>query len=229
MLGSGTYQGLTVSGVCIVLDGVNVTVRGGVTLQPGSTLMAISSNTMDITGTVTVGKGAVLALGCSAEMAEMGCDGLSADTVRGGIVANGAKAMYLNGDTIHGTVSFVGGGWGPGCFDDGSLGHQLVVKDNDFHGSVNLSGWTGCWMGFIRNTVHGTVTISGNYANQDAEANPQGPDSTEVVANQIWGQLSCSGNTPMAQIGDANEGAPPGYGPNIVHGRATGECATLVA
>lgn len=234
LLVSGNYQNVTVSGVCLVPDGATITIRGGMTLEPGAQLVAFfTSQVMSIDGNVTVGEGAVLALGCTPEF---GCDGVqkppSQDTVHGNIVARDALSIYLNGDTIHGNVSFVGGGWGPDCTDPNAedpndpLGHSLAVKDNDIHGTVTLSGWSGCWIGFIRNTVHGVVNITNNYANQDP-ANEQGADSTEVVANTIWGVLNCSGNTPAAQYGDALVGAPPGYGPNEVHGVVTGECQSL--
>ncbi len=242
ILGSGSYRGVEVSGVCTVPSGVTVTVHGTVTLKAGSTLFAISSQTMTINGNVLLGRGALLALGCSAGL---GCEGAngdpapSADAVRGNIVAVGALAMYLNGDTVNGNVAFLGGGWGRGCTDPNAdlptdpLVHDLVVKDNMFRGSVTLAGWAGCWMGFIRNTVHGIVTISGNYGNPNNlitdSGTPvyQGLDSTEVVANQVWGVLQCYANTPAAQFGDATGGAPPGYGPNTVHGLALGECRKL--
>jgi hypothetical protein len=235
-LDSGNYSGLTVSGLCVVTPGSHITIRGNVLLAPGSTLMAINSQTMNINGNIIVGRGATLGLGCSAGL---GCDGQggnpppSQDTVHGNIIANNALAMYLNGDTVNGIVSFVGGGWGRDCTDPNAdapndpLGHDLVIKDNTFRGIVNLQGWSGCWMGFIRNTVHGIVHIANNYANPANINNPgtdqvdQGLDSTEITQNVIWGVLSCSGNTPAAQFGDA---APM---PNIVHGIVTGECAHM--
>lgn len=227
MLMSGTYSHVTVAGVCLVPDGQSITIRGGMTLQPGAQLLAFfTSQQMAIYGGISVGQGAVLGLGCSAEL---GCDGSndnppSQDVVHGDIVADGAMAMYLNGDTVYGNVSFLGGGAGRDCTDpnpESSIGHDLVVKDNDFHGTVTLQGWAGCWMGFIRNTVHGVVTIADNYANPLWLA--QGPDSTEVATNTIWGALNCSGNTPAAQLGDS------GGSLNTVHGSATGECVSLVS
>lgn len=242
MLTSGRYHDIRVSGVCMVPDGVNVKVHGDIKLNPGSTLFAITTQSMTVWGNIFVGKQAILALGCGPGV---GCDGVngdpqpSTDTVNGNIIAIGALAMYLNGDTVNGNVAFLGGGWGRDCTDPNAdlptdpLGHDLVVKDNTFRGSVTLAGWAGCWMGFIRNTVHGIVTISGNYANPDnivtdsGTPEYQGLDSTEVVANTVWGVLGCFANTPAAQFGDAVEGAPPGYGTNTVHGAALGECRAL--
>lgn len=241
-LDSGTYQHVTVQGPCLVPNGANITIRAGLSLAPHSVLLAFfTSQNMSIYGGITIGQGAVLGLGCTPEF---GCDGLngnpppSQDVVHGGIVTNDALSMYLNGDTIYGDVSFIGGGAGPDCVDHeaaNSIGHSLAVKDNTFYGNVTLQGWAGCWIGFLRNTVHGVVTIADDYANQDSSQyiddpfNFQGADSTEVVANTIWGGLNCYGNTPAAQFGDAILDGPPGYGPNTVHGSVTGECLALLA
>lgn len=236
MLASGRHHGVRVSGVCMVPNGTTATVNGNVTLAAGSTLFALTTQTLTINGNVSVGKGAILALGCTPQS---GCQTApSTDTVRGNIVAVNALAMYLNGDTVKGNVLFLGGGWGRTCKDPNAdsptdpLGHSLVVKDNTFHGSVTLAGWSGCWMGFIRNTVQGTVTIANNYANprnvnigSDGSKTYQGLDSTEVVANKVSGVLACWGNTPRAQFGDA---VPPGgSGMNMVRGFALGECRSL--
>jgi hypothetical protein len=242
-LGSGTYYGLEVSGVCLVQAGADITIKGDVTIDTAASLVAINSQTMQIDGDISVGRAAILGLGCTAGL---GCDGTnnnppSADTVNGDITARGALAMYLNGDTIHGDVTFRWGGWGPMCTDPNAddptdpLGHDLVVKDNTIRGEVDLSGWSGCWTGFIRNAVHGDVRIANNYANPanvitDVTPNVnQGLDSTEVIANTISGDLTCYANTPAAQFGDGLEGQPAGYGPNTVGGRARGECASLLA
>ena len=242
-LGSGTYYGLEVSGICLVQAGADITIKGDVTIDTAASLVAINSQTMEIDGDISVGRAAILGLGCTAGL---GCDGTnnnppSADTVYGDITARGALAMYLNGDTVHGDVKFRWGGWGPMCTDPNAdsptdpLGHDLVLKDNTFRGEVDLTGWSGCWLGFVRNTVHGDVTIANNYANPAnviTDENPpenQGLDSTEVVANTISGDLNCFANTPAAQFGDALQGQPAGYGPNVVNGKARGECASLLA
>ena len=48
------------------------------------------------------------------------------------------------------------------------------------------------------------------------------PDSTEVQTNTIAGNLICFGNTPGAQVNPTDKGQP-----NIVGGKAIGQCAGL--
>ena len=47
------------------------------------------------------------------------------------------------------------------------------------------------------------------------------PDGNEIVTNIVGGNLRCTGNDPHAQLGDS------GGSPNIVAGRASGECRAL--
>lgn len=235
-LTSGTYPGLTVvAGYCVVPAGANITVNGDVTIQPGGTLLALAPQTMTINGNISVGSGATLALGTPGPT-----NTPSHDTVNGAITATDAKAMYLFGDTVTGDVSFVGGGWGNTCTDPNAdsstdpIGHDLMLKDSTVGGSLTLSGWSGCWMGVLRNTIGGDALITGNYANPANINNPgtanevkQGLDSTEIVANRITGNLTCSNNTPQAQFGDAL--SDPANGLNFVSGTVTGECVSLTA
>ena len=46
-------------------------------------------------------------------------------------------------------------------------------------------------------------------------------DSTEIVTNQVSGNLICQGNSPPAQIGDS------GGSPNDVGGNKIGECTAV--
>ena len=216
-LPSGTYHGLVVKGYCVIPDGAAVTILGNVTVTAGSNLNAETMATVTITGNVTVGWGANFGLGCTLAA---GCDGQTSDVLHGSIVADHPLALQLNGDTIAGSVTVTGGqdltcagqpirgGYAPSNFP---------VKDNVIRGNVMITGWTGCWLGFIRNQVHGSVIITGTTGVQTGESGAL--DSTEVDTNQIWGMLSCSGNSPAAQIGDS------GGIPNVVSGSAVGECA----
>jgi hypothetical protein len=81
------------------------------------------------------------------------------------------------------------------------------------HGAVTIEGYDGFWMGFIRNTVSGSVKMRNNTLVD--------PDGNEYVTNTIHGSLSCWGNSPAPQIGDS-EGSP-----NDVTGRKAGQCVDV--
>jgi hypothetical protein len=68
-------------------------------------------------------------------------------------------------------------------------------------------------MGFIRNNVHGSVTLNDNVLVD--------PDGNEFVTNTIHGNLNCTGNSPAPQLGDS------GGEPNDVTGRKTGQCVEV--
>jgi hypothetical protein len=88
-----------------------------------------------------------------------------------------------------------------------------TIEDSSIHGSVTISGYNGFWMGFIRNDVHGSVSLNDNVLVDT--------DGNEYVTNTIHGSLNCSGNSPAPQVGDS-EGEP-----NVVTGAMTGQCVGL--
>jgi hypothetical protein len=162
--------------------------------------------TVTVSGGVSVGNGATLFLGCSPAFI---CPGTTADRVNGGIRANQPLMLILHSNTINGGVSLLGGGGGlpgSGCFFPFS-----TFEDNHITGGASISGMQSCWFGFIRNEVHGSVSITNNTFSDD--------DATEIVQNTISGNLACFGNSPAAQVGDS------GGLPNIVTGQKLGECA----
>ncbi|TAM66178.1 MAG: hypothetical protein EPN48_17695 [Microbacteriaceae bacterium] len=65
---------------------------------------------------------------------------------------------------------------------------NFPVKDDTIDGAVFISGWQGCWFGFIRNVQHGMTTLPGNH--------PASSDANEIVSNTIQGSPICYGNTP---------------------------------
>jgi hypothetical protein len=117
--------------------------------------------------------------------------------------------MYLDADTIDGSLISLGGG--PGTTF--SPYFTFPIKDNTIKGSVAIAGWHGGWLGFLRNTVGHSVLLDSIV---DAD-----PDSTEVATNTITGNLYCSGNSPAPQYGDS------GGSPNVVGGSLFGQCAGL--
>jgi len=117
--------------------------------------------------------------------------------------------------TIFGSVSSIGGSAGVNCDPDPRAGgpDYSTFEDNQIMGSATVSGYTGCWFGFIRNFVGGSVTLTDNTLAD--------PDAMEVVTNTILGNLACDGNSPAPQIGDS------GGEPNNVRGQKLGQCAGL--
>lgn len=215
---SGTYHNLLVAGPCTVPDGATVTVVGTLTLAPGSAFDAQTLGEVHVTGNVLALRGSNFALGCT--VGGVGCEADTHDVVDGNVVGVGALTLRINGSTIHGSIISVGGG-------NTSDNVNFPLKDNVIDGNVTVIGWSGTWFGLIRSQVGGNATIIRNRSNF---SNPvQGPDSNEVIANDIGGNLVCFGNDPVAQYGDGLADAPPGYGPNTVGGRALGECAALTS
>jgi hypothetical protein len=198
---SGTYKKLTITGNAYVDLGNTLRVNGGLTLAPGSCLEAFAASSVTINGGVHVSPGAVFGLGY----------GPGTYTVNGGVTADHAGSVYIGGATINGGFTSIGGG---------DALRNFPIKDSTFNGNVTMTGWHGFWFGFLRNTVHGNMTITNNTAVDPTVLS--GIDSTEIVANHVSGNLACSGNNPLAQIGDS-AGAL-----NTVGGHATGECASLV-
>ncbi len=215
---SGTVGNLTITGNAYVPAGSTLTVRGNLTLAQGSCLDAFTVATVDVTGSVNVGRGAILGLGCSpgAIGPEPPCGTTTTDDVVGnGISAREALTMYLTAVTVHGNVTSIGGGPGP------TLNPYInfPIKENTITGNLDVQGWHGAWFGVLRNTVRGSVAL---YNNVGVTIGGLGtPDSTEIVTNTIWGSLACFGNWPAPQTGDS-EGAL-----NTVLGGKLGQCKAV--
>jgi hypothetical protein len=216
---AGTYNGnLTVSGNTYVANGTTLTVRGNLTIARGACLDAFTQGTVKVSGNVLVGQGAILALGCTP--GSIGpvppCETLTTDdVVYGNIVATQPLVMYLDGDTVYGSVTSTGGGPGPTF----SPYINYPIKENTIDGNLTITGWQGAWFGVLRNTVRGNVTLDHNVGVAIGEFGT--PDSTEVATNTISGNLVCLGNNPAAQFGDS------GGAPNVVGGHKVGQCTAV--
>lgn len=219
---SGTYSSITVTGDCTVKPGANVVVTGNVTVKAGASFDGATDSTIKIRGNVTAGAGSSFALGCTPAHP---CDGneeqsfSTTDSVGGDVVLNGVFDAALNGDRIGGDI--ISNGGGAGLLDPDTQFVPFSIKDDKVGGDIIVSGLTTVWFGVIRSTVVGNVVLTNIQASD--------PDSNEVVANKIGGNLVCSGDNPAPQFGDAilESGLPPGYGPNKVGGHAVGQCASL--
>ena len=147
---------------------------------------------IDVQGGVRVGEGATFILGSE--------EGTGGGTIRGGVRANGSASLQLHFATVSGGVRMLGGN-----------GFFSTVEDNHIHGGASIDGYSGFWLGFIRNTVQGTVKLSDNQMDD--------PDANEFVTNTIRGSLICHNNSPAPHVGDS-EGLP-----NTVSGRKVDQCA----
>jgi hypothetical protein len=216
---SGSYGNLTVTGNAYVAKGTTLNVWGNLTLAKGSCLDAFTLGTVKVGGSVLVGEGATLGLGCSpgAIGPKPPCGtSRTSDTVGGNIIANQPLTMYLTATSIRGSVVSIGGGPGP-VF---SPYINYPIKENVIGGNLLVAGWKGAWFGVLRNSIGGNAVLLNNVGVTISEETHL-PDSSEIVSNSISGNLVCFGNQPAAQIGDS-EGAP-----NNVGGHKYGQCTAL--
>ncbi len=223
----GTYNGnVTVSGLCVVKRG-DAVINGNLVIEPNGAVGATfahnyvtgtGTSTLTVHGNITVGKDAVLSLGC--EPASEPCiDDPTATTshrVSGNIRGLSALAVVLNANTIGGNVEVTGGGGGISCdppFPEffAPFGSPAFsdFEDNIIGGNLTYTGVQSCWIGAIRNSVRGNVTVTGNtLADWTASM---------FVSNSIGGNLTCTGNSPVPHFA-------VGGSSNVVRGNATGEC-----
>ena len=208
---------MTITGNKYVAEGATLTVSGDLRIAPGACLDAFTRGTVHVKGSVRVANGAILALGCTP--GSIGpvppCNyETTDDTVDHSIIADHAYTMYLDGDTIGGNVTSIGGG--PGATLDPYI--NFPIKDNTIHGNLTVSGWEGAWFGALRNVIGGKVLLTKNVGLAIGEF---GPDSTEIATNTIAGDLACYDNSPAAQLGDS------GGTINTVGGKKLGQCTAV--
>jgi hypothetical protein len=217
-IAAGTYSSLEVTGNCS-FGGGTVTVRHNLVVAAGATLndhAASPLTTVHVGGNVLIGKGGILGLGTYNPSAPHD------SVVDGNVIADQPLSLYISFTTIHGNLISHGGGGGvTGSF------RNFPTKDNTIDGNAVITGWTGGWIGFIRNHVGRNVIFSNNKSVINGLVNPPVPghvdtDSSEVMTNVIGRNLICEGNTPKAQVNPDDGGQP-----NTVGGRKIGQCANL--
>ncbi len=228
---TGTYPGnVIVKGVCAVNAGPAV-VKGNLAIAPGGALLAIFArndkthkgfSSLTVKKNVTVGKGASLALGCEPNFFTCADDKgktptlQSRGTIGGTLSASKPLGILVHNSSITGSVTERGGGGGLSCTPKGifKLFKSPVYsdyEDNVIGGSVSVTGMTSCWLGLLRNDVHGNFTFN---TNKMAD-----PDANEVLHNYVNRSLTCQANVPAVQYGDS------GSTPNVVNRTATGQCS----
>jgi hypothetical protein len=219
-ISSGTYSRITVTGQCVVAEGATVVVQKNVVVAPNAMFDAQTHSTVTIYGNVLAGPGSLVGIGCTPAHP---CDGDESeststhDFIGGNVILDHVFDAALNGDHIAGNVVSTGGGAGLDFPDF----IPFSIKDDTIDGNVIVTGLETTWFGIIRSTIGGNVVVKNVHLSD--------PDGNEIVANTIGKNLICWGDSPAPQLGDAVEGAPPGYGPNVVGRNAIGQCAGLTA
>lgn len=213
---SGSYASITVKGGCSVPAGAVIKVAGNVRVGTGATLDAQSApSRITVGGNVIGASGSLIGLGCQPDTpAKSGhpCTtwklGHSTITVKGSVTAIDASTVLLNGITVNGNVTLLGGG-GP---------IPWSVKNNTIGRNVTVIGQTTDWFGLLFNSIGGSATLASITV---TDTDPGAPGAY-VVRNTIRRNLICAGITP---------GVSGGFIPgevNTVGGRALGQCASLV-
>lgn len=220
-LGSGTYGQVLVTGHCSVPAHANITVLNNVIVAPGAIFDAQSAPAkIRIGGSVIGGSGSMVGLGCTpAHGCEPGTTygGQSSTiSVAHNIALDHVYNAAFNGIEVGGNLVSSGGG-------AGFVGPQqfvpFSVKDDTIHGNLVVNDLTTTWFGVIRSKIGGNVVLT-NIRLDD-------PDGNEIVADTIGKNLVCLGLNPHPHLGDAVEGAPPGYGASTVGGHRVGQCVSI--
>lgn len=214
---SGEYESILVKGMCTVAVGSVIKVEGSIMVAAGAMLDAQSaSSTISVRHNVTAQQGSMLGLGCqppaytgnSAHECTVDPDGHSTITVGGNVTAYKADTVLLNGITVKGNVSLLGGG--------GMI--PWSIKNDTIRGNLTVTGQTTTWLGVLFNKVKGNVTLLNIAINDEHPGAP----GVYVVQNTVGRNLVCKGLTP---------GVSGGFVPgavNVVGGHAIGQCASLV-
>jgi hypothetical protein len=218
-ISSGNYASITVTGTCSPATNAVVRVVGNLDVAPGATLDA-----QDVPSTITVGQnitaapGSLLELGClPGPNANLGypCtvdpSGSTNITVSGNVVATGAYFVALRGTTVIGNVVLIGGGEHT---TDGS--NNWPIKLSTIGGNVIVTRATPDWIGVVANTIGGNVILT----NITIDTGPTPPaENINVGSNTIRRNLICFGLAPAVNGGFGT--------PNVIGGKAIGQCANL--
>lgn len=228
VIAPGTYDSITVSGVCLIPGG-SVHVDRNVVVTSSSLLLAnfpalgpgTPEGDADITvgGNVLVGNRAVLVLGCAPSF---GCAITTTDTISGNLLADEPLGVIVHGTTIRGNVVETGGGGGVTCDPVGvftQIGSPAfsAYDDSSVGGNIAVTGLRSCWFGVARVRVGGSAIFTSN--------DLADPDAIEILSNNISGNLICEENSMMWNSFEASEALFPRVpAPNTVGGKRVGQC-----
>jgi len=221
----GTYGSVVVTGFCMTTPGV-FTIKGSLTIAPNGGLDATNCDShVTVRDGILVLPGGVLGLGGSVN--GTGCAADTNDVVRGGLHAFLPIGVIVHGTQINDGFAVLGGGGWTDCTKNVPglpFPPYTDIEDSQINGGASIAGMSTCWMGFIRNQVHGDVRIDNNTMGD--------PDAIEIGLNTIQGDLHCRGNQIDPAVGgpggvptNSFDGSPAN--PNTVSGEETGQCKGL--
>ncbi len=231
---AGRFKGnVVVRGACAVNGGPAV-VEGNLRVARGGALLAAfamndrtgkGASSLTVEGNLVVARGAAAALGCEPNFFTCIDDKGKTPSLQSRVTIGGDLASYralgvlVHNTSVAGDVSQFGGGGGLTCKPQGIFAAfnspaYSDYEDDAIGGSVAVSGVRSCWLGLLRNAVHGSLSFEGNRMAD--------PDANEVLHNYVNRSLSCSANSPAVQYGDS------GGSPNVVNGGAYGQCGFRV-
>ena len=209
---AGSYASLRITGLCRISHTATVVVRGNLTIGHHGILNAVTPGTLVVRGDFMVRSGGGAGVGCSPSA---GCSVTTNDRIYGNVIADQPLFLIFHSDWVGGNVASSGGGGGITCNSTALFGGPpfSTFEDTTVGGHVAVTDMHSCWFGFFRNTVSGSVWVTGNRMAD--------PDANEIATNTIGGDLVCYHNSPAPQVGDS------GGLPNVVAGKMLGQCAGL--
>jgi hypothetical protein len=211
---SGNYSSITVTGACDVPADAVIT-AGNIFVAAHGVLDAQSApSTITVGHNVFAGPGSLLGLGCQPDSDHAGhpCTvepaGHSTVTVHGNVSSFGADTVLLNGTTVKGNVTLIGGG--------GDI--PWAIKNNTIGENLTVIGVTADWLGVLFNHVGDNATLLNITVTDPGDEGR----TVAVVLNTVGRNLICAGLAP---------GVSGGFIPgaiNVVGGHSLGQCANLV-
>ena len=249
-IAAGVYNSILVTGVCYMPAGT-IIVRRDLTVAPGALLDAVTPGdpsatpllpaTLLVGGNVSVGRGAVLFLGCSPNVS---CPkAINYDRIGGSLTAFGALGVVVHSASIGRNVSLLGGGGGVVggvatgvCDGDPAKGvpapiPPLWASDPSLANGEGPGMPLPVYSDVEDNSIGGNLSVIGLKScwlgsirnevggNVVFAGNTMGdPDAMEIDNNLVGRSMACFANVPAVQFGDG------GAAPNIVRRFGLGQC-----
>jgi hypothetical protein len=235
---AGSFGSVEVVGLCAVNGGAAV-VHGNLTVTRGAALVAAfglndvtgqGSSHLTVDGNLNIENGGAALLGCfptsfpCIDDPNPSSPTLSSHVrIGGNLTSDDPLGVIVHDGSVAGNVTEEGGGGGVNCTPQGIFAvFQSPVysdyEDSSIGGSLSITGLSSCWLGAARVHVHGSAWFI-NVQLAD-------PDGVEILANDIDGNLTCTGNSMVWDSAEAGFGSlyPRILERNQVAGTRSGQC-----